>query len=128
MMWNKCTICPMSVTACSTFSLFQFYGYVYFNQFPRHIFFIYYHSTIEPGYTYPNQGRIQDLLLTVGVRIFLLMRCLVSVIGPGFLETNLSLRFYSNLRNLKKTYFSKKNLAQILTQLEKKLKLPPHQT
>jgi hypothetical protein len=53
---------------------------------------------------------------------------------PGFLETNLSqnsdlsLRFYSNLRKLKKMHFSKKNLAQILTQLEKKLKSPPHQT
>jgi hypothetical protein len=47
---------------------------------------------------------------------------------PGFLETNLSqnsdlsLRFYSNLRNLKKMHFSKKELAQILTQLEKKPK------
>ena len=40
---------------------------------------------------------------------------------PGFLETNLSqnsdlnLRFYSNLRNLKKNAFLEKNLAQILT-------------
>ena len=47
---------------------------------------------------------------------------------PGFLETNLSqnsdlsLRFYSNLRNLQQIHFSKKELAQILTQLEKKLK------
>ena len=57
-----------------------------------------------------------------------------STTRPGFLETNLSqnsdlsLRFYSNLRNLKKNAFLEKNLAQILTQLEKKLKLPPHQT
>ena len=45
---------------------------------------------------------------------------------PAWISQNsgLSLRFYSNLRKLKKMHFSKKNL----TQLEKKLKSPPHQT
>jgi hypothetical protein len=52
-------------------------------------------------------------------------------VRPGFLETNLSqnsdlsLRFYSNLRNLKKMHFSKKNLAQILTNLRKNLSYFP---
>ena len=62
------------------------------------------------------------------------MKIKKKIARPGFLENKLKsklglkseilLKFEKSQKNA----FLEKNLAQILTQLEKKLKLPPHQT
>ena len=49
-------------------------------------------------------------------------------ISRNKLKSKLRLKILLKFEKSQKNAFLEKNLAQILTQLEKKLKLPPHQT